>query len=286
MKISLALAQINTQLGNIDANLEKHLAYIQRAQQADADIIVFPELSLTGYMLQDLAAESISKPNADDPAFGPLLEASKKIDIIVGFVDADARHTRYIAAAYLSEGQVLHIHRKIYLPTYGLFEDLRYFKAGNNIRAFDTRFGRMGMLICEDFWHASPPYVLYADGAELQIYISASPSRGLTDKPEMESARWVNHIAAAYASLYTSFIANTNRVGFEDGLNYWGGASVYDPNGDLVAAGPQHEEALTFAKIDMNQIRRTRARLPMLGDERPELIKRELERILGERDES
>ncbi len=137
------------------------------------------------------------------------------------------------------------------------------------------------MLICEDFWHASPPYLLWLDGADLFLFTSASPGRGLSNEPMLESARWVNHILRAYASLFTSFVVHTNRVGFEDGLNFWGGAAVYDPNGDLIAQGPYHEEALLQVQIDLNQLHRTRARLPLLRDERTALVQREMNRILS-----
>ncbi len=149
------------------------------------------------------------------------------------------------------------------------------------MRAFDTRFGRFGALICEDFWHASPPYLLWLDGADVLLLVSASPGRGLNDEQRLESARWVERINQAYASLFTSFVAHTNRVGFEDGLHFWGGATVFDPDGQQIASGPYHEEALTFADIDLQQLHRTRIRLPLLRDERTALVQRELTRILS-----
>jgi predicted amidohydrolase len=148
------------------------------------------------------------------------------------------------------------------------------------VRAFDTRFGRFGVLICEDFWHASPPYLLWLDGADVMLLISASPGRGLNREDRLDSARWVEQINQAYASLFTTFVAHTNRVGFEDGLNFWGGATLYDPDGFRLAHGPYFQEALTVAEIDLAQLRRTRARLPLLRDERPGMVERELARIL------
>jgi predicted amidohydrolase len=281
MKLTLALAQINTRLGNVPANLEKHLELAQEARASGADLVLFPELSLTGYVLQDLAPAVSHKPCPDDEVFGPLLKASQQIDMLVGFVDEDARHRFYISAAYLSRGEVVHVHHKVYLPTYGLFDEGRFFAWGDSVRAFDTRFGRAGVLICEDFWHASPPYLLWLDGADLFLFASASPGRGLNQEPLLESARWVEHINRAYASLFTSFVAHTNRVGFEDGLHFWGGATVFDPNGELVTHGPYDEEALTLAQIDLNQLHRTRARLPLLRDERTALVLREMNRIAG-----
>jgi predicted amidohydrolase len=281
-RLILALAQTNSRLGDLNANLEKHLQFIDDAQRGDADLIIFPELSLTGYLLQDITATVACYPRDDDPIFRPLLEASKRIDILFGFVEGDRRHRFYIAAAYLSQGQVVHIHRKIYLPTYSLFDEARFFAQGNKVRAFDTRFGRFGTLICEDFWHASPPYLLWLDGADVMLFISASPGRGLDQGERLGTARWVERILQSYASLFTTFVAHTNRVGFEDGLHFWGGATVFDPDGQQIASGPYHQEALMFTEIDLQSLRRTRARLPLLRDERILLVQHELSRMLRE----
>ena len=280
MRLQLALAQIAPKLGDVEANLEKHLNFIEQAKEQGVDLVVFPELSLTGYVLQDLVATVAHRPTEDDPVFQRLLAASRDLDIVVGFVDEDARHRFYIASTYLSGGQVLHVHHKVYLPTYGLFDEGRFFAWGDSIRSFDTRFGRVGLLICEDFWHASPPYLLWLDGADIMLFSSASPGRGLTDREKLESARWVERVNQAYASMFTSFVVHCNRVGFEDGLNFWGGATVNDPNGELLARGPYFEEALTIVQLDLNQLRRTRARLPLLRDERTNLTMSELQRIL------
>jgi len=282
MQLNIALAQINTALGDVQTNLDKHLALIADAKKKNADLVVFPELSLTGYVLQDLVPSVAHQPTDDDPVFKQLLKASQNLDLVVGFVDEDSRHRFYIASTYLSGGKVLHVHRKVYLPTYGLFDEGRFFAWGDSVRAFDTRFGRMGLLICEDFWHASPPYLLWLDGADVMLFSSASPGRGLNDDEKLESARWVERVNQTYASLFTSFVAHSNRVGFEDGLNFWGGATVFDPNGELLVRGPYHEEALVFVTLDLNQLHRTRARLPLLRDERTSLVVRELQRILGD----
>jgi predicted amidohydrolase len=283
MKLTLALAQINTHLGDVEANLEKHLALIHEARTGGAELLVFPELSLTGYVLQDLVPSVAHRPEKEDPVFRRLLQASQDIDLVVGFVDEDDRHRFFISAAYLARGEVLHVHHKLYLPTYGLFDEGRFFAWGNHIAAFDTRFGRVGILICEDFWHASPPYLLWLDGADLLLFASASPGRGLRDEPQLESARWVEHLNRAYASLFTAFVTHANRVGYEDGLNFWGGSTIFDPNGELVAKGPYHQEGLVLAEIDLNQLHRTRARLPLLRDERTSLVQREMGRILSEK---
>jgi len=282
MKIRIALAQCNTKLGDVSANLQQHIQIIGQARDQDADLVIFPELSLTGYALQDLAVATALQPHADDLVFNDLLKASQDIDLMVGFVHEDRRHRFYIASAYLSEGEIRHIHNKVYLPTYGMFDEGRFFAWGDSIRAFDTKFGRFGMLICEDFWHASLPYLLWLDGADVLLFSSASPGRGLENKPRLKSSSWVEHTNRAYAGFFTVFVAHANRVGYEDGLNFWGGSTIFDPDGNLLVRAPDFESSLTVTEIDMNQLHRSRAKLPLLRDERTSLVQRELERILGE----
>ena len=280
MKIKIALAQINTRLGDLSSNLENHLSIANEAVKNKADLLVFPELSLTGYSLQDLVPQVAIQTAVDDPIFAKLLKASLEIDMVVGFVEEDSRHLFYISAAYLSQGKIIHIHRKVHLPTYGIFDEKRFFASGDKFHAFDTRFGRVGLLICEDFWHVSSPYLLWQDGADIFLMQSASPGRGVTDE-NIGSADWVETINKAYAGLFTAFFAHANRVGFEDGLYFWGGATLFDPDGKLITMGPYYQEAITYAEMDLNQIRRTRTRLPLLRDERPEIVLHELGRIIN-----
>ncbi|MFP3854353.1 MAG: nitrilase-related carbon-nitrogen hydrolase [Anaerolineales bacterium] len=280
-KFKIALAQIDTRLGEVEANLGKHLDMAKQAAGQDADLLVFPELSLTGYSLKDLVPRVARQPEPEDPVFGPLLEASEEIDLVVGYVEQDHRSRFFISAAYLSSGKVVHNHRKVYLPTYGLFQEGRFFAAGDRFRAFDTSLGRFGLLICEDFWHPSAPYLVWLDGADLLIFISASPSRGLTSEPVLSSVSWVERVNHAYAGAFTSFIAHTNRIGFEDGLKFGGRATVHNPKGELISHGAYHQEGLTYAEIEPGQLRRTRAKLPLLRDEKPQLVLRELDRILA-----
>ena len=281
MKVKIGLAQITPKLGDVEANLALHLQQIEEAADQGVELLVFPELSLTGYRLQDLTYSVAIRPTANDPVFGRLLEASRDLDLVVGFVEADKRQKFHIVGAYLSGGELVYMHRKVYLPTYGMFDEGRYFAWGNSLRAFDTRFGRVGILICEDFWHISPPYLLWLDGADILILTSASPGRGVATEQKIGSAKWVEHINQAYASIFTNFIVHCNRTGFEDGVNFWGGSTVYDPEGVMIAQGPYYEEALVTTRLDLNQIRRTRTRLPLLRDERVALTMREMERIVG-----
>ena len=284
MRIKIGLAQIYPKLGDVSQNLRVHLDVAAQARERGVDLLVFPELSLTGYQVQDLVPEVALRADGGDPVFAQLLDASGDLglDIVVGFVHEDSRNRFYIADAYLSGGELVHLHHKLYLPTYAMFDESRYFAQGNSVRAFDTRFGRVGMLICEDFWHVSPPYLLWLDGADILILNSSSPSRGLNESDRMLGTRWVEHVNQAYGSMFTSYILHCNRVGYEDGKNFWGGSSVVDPDGEFMTQGLYFEEALITQEIDLNQLHRTRARLPLLRDERPGLVRRELGRILRE----
>ena len=282
--LTIGLAQIYPRLGEVRANCELHMQFIERAARDRVDLLVFPELSLTGYTLQDLVREVAMRPSAEHPAFAAMLDASRRLDLVVGFAEIDERGRFFTSAAYLSQGAVLHLHRKVYLPTYALFDEGRYFDLGETVRAFDTRFGRFGILICEDFWHASPPYLAWLDGADVMIFTSASPGRGLGYAGKLASSRFVETVNQAYAALFGAYVIHVNRCGFEDGLNFWGGSTVFNPDGDLIAQAPYFDEELIVVQLDLGQIRRTRTRLPLLRDERPEVSLRELQRILSNRD--
>jgi predicted amidohydrolase len=283
MKITVGLAQISPKLADVRANCELHWSFVERAAQHKVDLLVFPELSLTGYTLQDAVGEVAHRAAPSDPLISSMLEASQRMDIVLGFAEVDERSRYFTASAYLSRGNIVHVHRKVYLPTYGLFDEGRYFDLGDSVHAFETRFGRMAMLICEDFWHASPPYLAWLDGADVLILTSASPGRGLADDDRLASSRFVETVNKSYAALFGDYVIHANRVGFEDGMNFWGGSTIFDPDGELVVQAPYFEEALTVAAIDLAQVQRTRKRIPLLRDERPEVTLRELQRIMQNR---
>lgn len=277
----IGLAQLYPKLGDLSGNLQQHLDFMHQAATQGVELLVFPELSLTGYYLRDLMVE-VATP-VDGEVFQQLCQASRelKLDVMVGFVEPDPRGQFYIAAAYISLGQLRHIHRKVYLPTYAMFDDARFFAYGDQLRAFDTRFGRVGMLICEDFWHISTSYVLWVDGADMLLLQSASPGRGLSQTTELETARWVNRLLETMAALYTVPVVHCNRVGFEDGQIFWGGSSIADPDGNWLLQGPTFDEALLIQELDLQHIKRSRRQAMLLRDERPELTLRELQRIIA-----
>jgi len=172
---------------------------------------------------------------------------------------------------------LIHRHRKVYLPTYGAFDEGMIFARGERVEAFDTRFGRVGLLVCEDFWHAGLPYLLWQDGADVLILISASIEHGLG--AQVSTSEKVLAINRAYALLFTDFVIHVNRVGEEEGGCYWGGSTVFGPDAALLVQGPRDEPALVVAALDTDRLRKARRDLPLLRDERAELMTRELARI-------
>jgi predicted amidohydrolase len=285
MTFRVGLAQFAPRLGDVRANLDTHLEFIARAREHRVELLIFPELGLTGYYLKDLVPEVAARPTREDPFFGPLLAASRELDLVVSFVEEDARYRFYIAAAYLSGERVVHVHRKVYLPTYRLFDDARFFAPGDGFCAFDTRFGRMGILICEDAWHLAPPYILWHDRADFIIDVSASPGYGLlSDQPgRLANQITVSAFLHAYAEVLTDYIFFVNRVGVEDGISFWGGSAVLGPGGEIVKSAPLFDEVLVAVDVEPDALWRARQRLPLLRDDDIHLTLRELERVSHER---
>ncbi len=277
--LTIGLAQCYPKFGDVQANLQSHMQLMAQAAEQSVDLIVFPELSLTGYYLRDLV-DDVAMTTAG-PELQTLCNTSRQyqMDTMVGFVERDRRGHFYIAAAYISRGEVLHIHRKVYLPTYTFFEDARFFAPGNRIRAFETPYGRVGMLICEDFWHVATSYVLWMDGADILLLHSASPGRGISSEDGLETSHRVNRLIQSYSAFYTSYVVHCNRVGFEQGEIFWGGSMIADPNGSIVMQAPQFDEALVVQEVNLSKIQQSRSRTPLLRDERMALTLRELGRI-------
>jgi predicted amidohydrolase len=282
--LRIALAQIAPRLGDLEANLERHETLIREAREAGAGLVVFPELGLTGYLLQDLAGDVAMQH--DDPRLTRLARATKDLSVVVGFVEESEDHRLFIAAALLEDGKLRHVHRKVFLPTYGLFDERRFFGAGSQLRAVDSRIGaRLGLAICEDFWHLAVPQVLALDGAEILVNISSSPGRDVAavDSVGLGTATSWRTLMRTYAQLTTSFVVFCNRVGVEESITFWGGSEVIGPSGAACFSAPLHDEGLFFADVDLDDVRRERIALPLLRDEQPDTVARQLERIVHER---
>jgi NAD+ synthase (glutamine-hydrolysing) len=282
--LRIALAQIAPRLGLLDENLERHLELIEEARGREADLVVFPELGLTGYLLQDLAADVAMR--LDDLRLTALTEASRDLSIVVSFVEESGDHRLFIAAALIEDGRIRHVHRKLFLPTYGLFDERRFFAAGDVLRATPSRLGvGIGLAVCEDFWHMAVPQLLALDGGQLLINVSSSPGRDLASTNEVglgTATSWWT-LMRTYAQLTTSFVVFCNRVGVDESFSFWGGSGVIAPTGDVLFTAPFYEEGLYTVDVSLPDVRRERIALPLLRDERPELNLRELERIISER---
>jgi len=275
----IALAQMEPILGDVEANMSRHVAWARQAISRGADLLVFPELSLTGYLLQDLVADVAVSLDRPEP-IRPLLETSRRIAMVVGLVEESTGHRFHNSALFLAGGRVRHVHRKVYLPTYGMFDEGRFFAAGDRIEAFPTPFGRMGMLICEDFWHPSSALVLAQDGADCLLVLSAGPTEAIGRQGgSIGQATWRN-LARVTAQMQTLFVAYVNRVGFEDGVNFAGGSCVIDPLGECLAEGPSLEDGLVVCDLERSTLRRARTFYPLLRDERLPVLAREIERLL------
>jgi len=277
MDFKVALAQIKPKLGCVGENLAIIEGKVVQAIHDKADLIVFPELALTGYFLKDLVPDVAL--TLDSPEITRLKELSRDIAISVGFVEATADYRFFNSAVFLDKGEIVHIHRKVYLPTYGLFDEQRYLARGDRFRAFDCRFGRFGMLICEDLWHLSAPYILAMDGAATIICLSSSPGRGLTENERLGSTIAWQRLTATTATFLNARVLYCNRVGYEDGINFWGGSEAVAPCGTSIARGRLLEEDLIYAAITEGDLRRERILSPLMRDENLPLTIRELQLI-------
>jgi len=282
--LRIALAQIAPRLGAFDDNLARHHELIAEARGAGAGLVVFPELGLTGYLLQDLAGEVAMR--LDDPRLASLAAATRGLSAVVSFVEESADHRLFIAAALLEDGRIRHLHRKLFLPTYGLFDERRFFAAGDVLRATPSRLGvGLGIAVCEDFWHLAVPSLLALDGAQLLINVSSSPGRDLaaTNEVGLGTATSWQTLIRTYAQLTTSFVVFCNRVGVDESISFWGGSEVIAPSGEALFTAPLFEEGLFTVDVALADVRRERVTLPLLRDERPEWAVRELSRIIAER---
>jgi omega-amidase len=221
--MKVALIQSSPKLNR--TNLSDVLALVELNK--DADVVVFPELSLSGYLLQDKLYEDAWKVEE----LSDLADASLECDIVVGAALWDNNNV-YNSALYFSQGSLLHIHHKNHLPTYGMFEEGRYFTAGNEIVSFPTPHGNAIMVICEDVWRAESIAAIAASDAEVVYVLAASPARDFSDEGITIESQW-DALLKSTALLSHNYVIFVNRVGFEDGLGFWGGSRVISPMGKI-----------------------------------------------------
>lgn len=275
------MIQFSPALGDQQRNLKAHLDQVHAAVEQGADLVVFPELSLTGYFVRDMVPDLAL--SADSPELRPLIEASSRAAVVFGFVEESPQNHFYNAAVFADGGQVVHLHRKVYLPTYGLFDEQRYFAAGHRIQAFSTeRFGRVGLLLCEDFWQISTAAIMQAEEVDLLVCVANSPGRGVASD-KFQTAETYDHFTKAVAQMIGAVVVLVNRVGFEDGLCFWGGSRAVGPDGRILAEAPMLDECITLAEFDPREIRRQQTITPLARDQRLLVTIEEFNRIRRQR---
>jgi len=279
----IALAQLAPHLGEVDANLELARGWLRRAATEGTRLTAFPELALTGYLLGDLVPDVAM--HASDPRLATLSREVPGMLVAIGFVEETDEHRFCNSAALLRDGELIGLHRKVYLPTYGMFDEGRFTRAGDRIRAEEVGepLRRVGLSICEDFWHASLPMIQAQDGAALLVNLAAGPARAPGSAAGLAAIAGWHKMQDTYALLGTVAIAFCNRVGNEEGLTFWGGSRLLGADGSTIAEGPLYEEALVVGSLETDDLRMQRYGLPLLADERLELVRRELDRIIAER---
>jgi predicted amidohydrolase len=275
--LRVGLAQIDSKLGDLDANLKRAGEAIAEARAAGADLVVLPELCLSGYAIGSSDNEVALR--ADDPALSELAGAGEG-SVTIGFPEVSRGGRVYNSAAYFEAGTLVHVHRKLYLPTYAGFEERKHFSVGNSLRAFDTSVGRMALLVCNDAWQPALAFVAAQDGAEWLIMPTDSAH---SDPYELDVREYWRDITTLYARLFECYVVFVNRVGEECGLRFWGGSRVVDPQGEVVAQAPEDESAVVVSgDLDPGAARRRRRRLPLTREARLVLLRRELSRLIEE----
>lgn len=297
--LHVAIAQIKPRKGDYPANLARLAGAFEQIQALDPtpDVLVLPEAALTGYFLEGgvrdaaLTAGTLARDLA--ATYASTGAATRPLDVVVGFYER-WRGTLYNSALYVRLGdgasdawRVLHVHRKNFLPTYGMFDEERFVERGHEIRAFDTPWGRAAMLVCEDGWHSLSATLAALDDAQVIFLCAAAPGRGVWPRDEEVAgpanvARW-ERLVRDIAEEHGVFVALSNLVGTEGGKIFTGASMVAGPRGDLRLRAPVWEESLATITIDLGDLARTRAELPLLSDLRTQLP--HLRRMLRSADE-
>jgi predicted amidohydrolase len=274
----VTLAQIDCLLGDVEANLRRAMEVVAEAKDEGADLVVFPELSLAGYALKEFSTD-VAIDARSEPILS-LAEEAGEMGVVVGFCEEGRGFHVYNSAAYLEGGSLLHLHRKLYLPNYRIYEERKHYNPGQSLRAFDTRLGRMAILICNDAWQPFVPFIAVQDGAQVLIIPANS---GFYPYPELLNTKeYWRDITRFYARMLESYVIFVNRIGEEESLVFLGYSHVVDPWGRVVAEGPGREEALITVDIDLGNVRRRRREVPLVKEARLALLSKELNRLAEE----
>jgi len=266
-ELRVHLAQFRPRKGRVEDNLLRVREMVQ-STAGSADLLVFPECALSGYFVEGAAAEVALSVRDIEEALGPAPEGAP--DVVLGFYERGGGPTHNAAAWFTPvDGRYrsLRRHRKVFLPTYGIFDEARFISPGSEIGAFDTRFGRVGLLICEEMLHSVVPTTLALDGAELLVVVAASPVRGFRPGPGIPGnlERW-ELAGRATALEHGVHVVIAQLVGSEGGRIFPGGSAIYLPDGEIGPIGPLFAEGSVRATLDLTHVHRQRARYPLLSD--------------------
>jgi len=273
------MAQLPVVLGDIDANVERALEVLQKARAERDDLVVFPELFLTGANIG--ALDTDLGMGLDDPRLARLVSATEDgPSVCIGFIQAGRRMNFFNSAAYIEDGKIRHTHRKVYRVTYHVFEEGKYFSPGDSMHAFDTAAGRMGMLVCNDAWQPPLVFVAVQDGAQVLLVPSNSGETSFDAVADTRS--YWRQIGRFYASMFQCYLVFVNRVGSEAGIQYWGGSHVVNPWGSVIQEAPLHEESTVAVDLDLSAVRRRRRQAPFLKESRLGLLTKEMNRLVDE----
>lgn len=276
----ISLAQLDSRLGDIDANLERAQSAVATAVAQSTDLIVFPELFLSGYSVGDVDADLSMQP--DDPRIQKLARSAGTAGVCIGFVESGppGPHT-YNSTAYYQSGQLVHVHRKLYLPAYAPFEERNHFTPGPRLRAFDAQPNtRIAVLCCNDAWQPQLAFLAVQDGALILLVPAASAQSRFPE--HYDSNEYWRDITRFYGRMFQVFVVFVNRVGTEGGLRFWGGSHVVDPWGNLLDEAKQHEQQTLTVDITLADVRRRRRQVPLVKEARLGLLHREIARLLDE----
>ncbi len=283
-----AVLQFRPEKSRLGESLARLRAHLEALRPHAPQVVVLPEAALTGYFLQGGVRElALTRHELLELLVGVYEKVGWEgvLDVVVGFYERD-EGAYYNSAAYLElPHRVVHVHRKVFLPTYGVFDEERYLARGRRVEAFNTRFGRAALLICEDFWHSITATIAALDGAEVIYVPSASPARGFQGERPENVARW-RTLAQAVAAEHGLYVVVASLVGFEGGKGMSGGSLVVGPDGRILAEAPLFEEAALLFPLDRERIPPVRYDSPLLSDLEAglPLLLSDLQRVLGRRD--
>ncbi|MGH2898011.1 MAG: nitrilase-related carbon-nitrogen hydrolase, partial [Solirubrobacteraceae bacterium] len=275
----ITLAQASGELGDIEANLARAAEIVEQAGRQRSDLVVFPELFLTGYALGRVD-DDVSM-SADDRRLTALSERVPQTDVLMGFYEDGLGVHNYNAASYYGPDGLVHTHRKLYLPTYDVFEERKHFSPGQTMRAYDTRHGRMATLICNDAWQPHLAFIAVQDGARVLLVPTNSSQSRFPER--YDSQTYWRDITVFYARMFQCYVVFCNRVGDEgEHLRFWGGSHVVDPWGEIVCSLPDDDEAIVTTEIDLANVRKRRREVPLVREARLGLLAREATRLAEE----